>query len=885
MGVSAIPKVCIPVNGIPAIHRALATYQSCGIRQHLLIVGNQAGKVMETVGEKFCNVAYVYQKEQLGTAHALRCICQGLPSIPEEADLLIVAGDRIIEQGILERLFDNYYSSQADLALLALRCRPRSTQGRLYCDPDNGGPVAILEMADIRQRRAYRKLRAITLAGGQPNREELRKTLEENFFGLGKEIDCGKGERAFAGLWGKLYGEADLSRDELLALLPEERTFFRLPTGAGEQNLSPEEAEALPYGNTSVYLLKYRTLRNALQNLSRDNAQGEEYLSDLLGIVCQEARRQKRSSAIAVLKVDDLNRVLGFNNPAELLEVETILREGTLSDNAPRWKPEVFVPLRHWQDYFAALPDQDSPAARQLADIYGQDQDIISRQAKIILAVLTQGAAIYPPDTPVGLLRMPGRLNVMGRHVDHQGGNCNLMTISFETVMLVHPRQDDLVTVRHCDAENFSGGEFSISEVIASLPWDDWNSVVNSETLMKRFREYGVHWSEYIKAAVLRLQKKFPTRPLHGMDVLVAGNIPMAAGLSSSSSLIVGAAEAAVAANNLDTFPAQLVTLCGEGEWFVGTRGGSADHAAVKMGRQGSVVKVRFFDFAVEETVPFPPDYAMVVCDSGIQARKSSETRDQFNHRISCYRIGFELIRNFFPQYRALLHHLRDVNVRTLNIPLSKIYRILLTLPEKATLPELQALLPDIDIQSLCANHNPPADGLYPIRGVVLFGLSECERSAAYVDYLKQGDVATIGKLMRVSHDGDRVVSHTADWQETPYHNPMDNAYILDRLSDLESGLTERVINAQLIWQPGAYSCSLPAIDLMTDIANRTPGISGAQLAGAGLGGCMMVLCQKKAVADLRNNLQKMYYGPAGKEPTILVCRPVAGGGLLKISQ
>jgi N-acetylgalactosamine kinase len=885
MKVASTPKVCIPVNGIPAIQRALGIYQSCGIRQHLVIVGNQAGKVIETVGEKFSNVAYVYQKEQLGTAHALRCVCQGLPSIPDDADLLVVAGDRIIEPGILEQLFDKYYSNHADLALLALRCRPRSGQGRLYCDPDTGTPVAILEMADIRQRMAYQQLRTAVLAAKTPAKAELRKLLEETFFGPGREVNAGKGECAFAELWRKLYGEAELSRAELLALLPEERTFFQLQTSAGRQKLMPAEAEALPYGNTSVYLLKYRTLRNALQKLSRDNAQGEEYLSDLLNIVWQEAWRDKKTPAIAVLKVDDLNRVLGFNNPAELLEVEAILSANTLSDDTPRWKTDVFWPLQAWQNYFFAWDDAASPAGRQLVEIYGQDHEIIARQASIIMSVLEQGAGMYPGNTPVGLVRMPGRLNVMGRHVDHQGGNCNLMTISFETVMLVHPRQDDIVTVRHCDPANFSGSEFSISEVIASLPWEDWNSVVNSEALMKRFREYGVHWSEYIKAAVLRLQKKFPTRPLHGMDVLVAGNIPMAAGLSSSSSLIVGAAEAAVAANNLDTFPAQLVTLCGEGEWFVGTRGGSADHAAVKMGRQGSVVKVRFFDFAVEETVPFPDDYAMVVCDSGIQARKSSAPRDQFNHRISCYRIGFELIRQLFPQYRALLQHLRDVNVRTLNVPLAKIYRILLALPEKATLPELQAMLPGIDIQTLCASHNPPADGLYPIRGVVLFGLSECERSAAYVQHLKNGEIATIGKLMKVSHNGDRVVSYTDDWQEIPYLNPMDNAYILDRLSDLESGLPERVIRAQLIWQPGAYSCSLPAIDLMTDIANRTPGVAGAQLAGAGLGGCMMVLCQKKAIADLQSNLKKIYYGPAGKEPAILVCRPVAGGGMLKISQ
>ncbi len=81
------------------------------------------------------------------------------------------------------------------------------------------------------------------------------------------------------------------------------------------------------------------------------------------------------------------------------------------------------------------------------------------------------------------------------------------------------------------------------------------------------------------------------------MDIVVSGNIPLAAGLSSSSSLVVGAAEATIAINGLETFPAQFVDLCGEGEWFVGTRGGSADHAAIKLGQkreghQGDLLRV-----------------------------------------------------------------------------------------------------------------------------------------------------------------------------------------------------------------------------------------------------------------------------------------------------
>ena len=77
---------------------------------------------------------------------------------------------------------------------------------------------------------------------------------------------------------------------------------------------------------------------------------------------------------------------------------------------------------------------------------------------------------------------------------------------------------------------------------------------------------------------------------MRGADIIVAGDIPIAAGLSSSSALVVAAAEAIVAVNQLNIFPSQLIDLCGEGEWFVGTRGGTADHAAIKLGQRSRVV-------------------------------------------------------------------------------------------------------------------------------------------------------------------------------------------------------------------------------------------------------------------------------------------------------
>jgi N-acetylgalactosamine kinase len=260
---------------------------------------------------------------------------------------------------------------------------------------------------------------------------------------------------------------------------------------------------------------------------------------------------------------------------------------------------------------------------------------------------------------------------------------------------------------------------------------------------------------------------------------------------------------------------------------------------------------------------------------------------------VACYRIGLKLLRKRFPQYAHLLHHLRDFNVRTLGAPLSWIYKSLLRLPEQATQDELRLLLaseqalagkqPDdpYPLESLFATHRPPPDGLYPIRGVVLYGLAECERSRRFADALQAGELERIGRLMTLSHDGDRVVRTTPEGDQRPCHAPTSNSYLLDLIEDLESGEPERVQRAQLEWQPGSYRCSVPEIDRMVDLSVRVEGVVGAQLAGAGLGGSMMVLAHSGAVSRLRASLRTHYYQPYGQPPAMLLCEPIAGSGVL----
>ncbi|MBN2507380.1 MAG: NTP transferase domain-containing protein [Verrucomicrobia bacterium] len=849
MGSSDRHKVCFEVLGVPVIIRALETYNLCGAMMNIVVVGMMADKVMATVHPRVPGTVFAFQDQPRGTGDAARQGAAILERLRFEGDVLVVAGDKVIEPGVIRRMLTAHHRAEADVTL-ATAVRPLHSSTGILLKSRRGHIVGILEESD--------RQRLIALAGihqafqhQTPLPHEVVRTLVSRH--------CGDKTAAtlLQDLWAGTAAGQPLARDAFeQRFSPDARHGL---VRAGTRAVRADQVLArFDQMNLSTYLFRAPVLYDALHRLHAARSGKEEYLTDVFALLA----RRPHPARVVGCEVGDVRDLMAYNNPQELLAIEEVYRarQGVPAAATPAVAPHHLAPVQAWEN----LLNAPSPAARrQFRQWYGEEVPWAA-----IRRVVQAFGDRYGTGSPVAIMRSPGRINVLGRHIDHQGGTVNVMAINREIILVAAPRTDDRVSLANTDPTQFASQEFRISDLVARLDWDDWQHVVDGPRIQRLLEAARGDWGNYVMAACLRLQDLFRDRRLRGLDMLVGGDIPMGAGLSSSSALVVATAEAITAFNRLPVSSRRLVSLCGEGEWFVGTRGGAADHAAIKLSRRGYVTRVDFFPFRIEDTARFFPGHDLVVCNSGVYAGKSHQARNTFNQKVTAYHIGRVWFKMLRPDLAPRIEHLRDLTPNHLGLRHPEWLRLLAQLPVRITRARVQAAFghmiePERDrLARLFLSHDAPPDG-YPVRDVVLFGLAEMARARRCLTLLKRKNAAELGRLMRLSHDGDRVsrADPQGRWRRCPMSVPDRALRALARRPGSDRDLATL---------SGAYGCSLPEIDRIVDLVQPLPGVEGAQLAGAGLGGCVMVLAQKAHTADILRALD-------GHGIQAEVFRPIAG--------
>ena len=534
--------------------------------------------------------------------------------------------------------------------------------------------------------------------------------------------------------------------------------------------------------------------------------------------------------------------------------------------------PQRGTSLKQGSQHIARLQSPDPELELRFCHLYGDDPGLLEARKRAYRSLLEAFLSVYG-DRPVTVVRSPARINLLGMHVDHRGGHVNHLCIAREILIAAEPRKDDVVAMHNTDPQ-FEPRTFRIGKELPPNRRGDWFRTIEQASIRPG------DWQNYVRAPILRLQDMLRDRTLRGMNLMVTGDIPQGMGLSSSSALVIAAMEAILRINDLTLSPQEKITFCGEGEWYVGTRGGWGDHAAMVYGKRDRIAHIGFFPLSVE-MVSFFPEYKVVACNSFVQARKAIGAKHTYNARVAAYEIGLMWIKKLMPECAERLVHFRDVNIRNLDWSLEQIYGLLKALPERITRGEALEAFPDHReaLDRLFRTHDEPEEG-YPIRQVCLYGLAECERSRLCVDFLKRGDAAGFGRLKYIAHSGDRVCTFGDDGKR-PWNNRVTDEDLDRLIASLRSADPQTRVSAQLHLQPGGYGCSCEELDQLVDIAKGVDGVAGAGLTGAGLGGCVLVLVREECVQDLIDAMNRQYYIPRGFPSGAEVCTSVEGAGVV----
>jgi galactokinase len=207
------------------------------------------------------------------------------------------------------------------------------------------------------------------------------------------------------------------------------------------------------------------------------------------------------------------------------------------------------------------------------------------------------------------VVRAPGRVNLIGEHIDYCGLPVFPMALRRSVHVAFQPRADRETRLVNRDPR-FAPSVFAVNENIPPAPAGDWGN--------------------YARAAAQALAQRFPD--LRGVDALVDSDLPIAAGLSSSSALLVSMALAIMHANGVTLEPLELMELLARGERYVGTAGGGMDQAIILGARTGCASRIDFHPLRLTPTA-VPADWQFIVAWSLVHAEKSGAVRRAYNER------------------------------------------------------------------------------------------------------------------------------------------------------------------------------------------------------------------------------------------------------------
>ncbi len=214
------------------------------------------------------------------------------------------------------------------------------------------------------------------------------------------------------------------------------------------------------------------------------------------------------------------------------------------------------------------------------------------------------------PDADI-IVFAPGRVNIIGEHTDYNGGNVLPAALDMGTYLAVTKRDDNIV---RAFSVNFNENvEFTLDNLPDTKKW-----------------------YRYIAGALQALKELYNITLPSGFDMVVEGDIPDGAGLSSSASFGVGIITALNRLFNLGLTPVETALAAQKTEHLTGVNCGIMDQFASAMGKKDHGILLNCNTLEYKYVPMNLGDYTLVIMDS--QKKRQLHESKYNERRAECER-------------------------------------------------------------------------------------------------------------------------------------------------------------------------------------------------------------------------------------------------------
>lgn len=477
------------------------------------------------------------------------------------------------------------------------------------------------------------------------------------------------------------------------------------------------------------------------------------------------------------------------------------------------------------------------PHKSHLSQIYAKPDGQFERYRKL----LTDFAETYGPEyiSPDLIIRSPGRVNLIGDHIDYCLFPCLPMAVENDMIIAASVTRDATVEIANTNP-SFSRESFKLNV-------DDREKDIVDIDATKS------DWVNYFKCGLVVADDHIKSVPGHvrgaGLRVMVDGNVPTGSGLSSSAAFVVCATDLVLLANDYSHVSKDLLTkLSITCEQHVGVNSGGLDQSASIFGSAGSALFVSFYPELKAEKFSFPntnPKIAFLISNSLVVSNKHETGPVNYNLRVvevtlgailMAKKLGFKLPPNGNLQagtFRDVLDLYFKNSSKKFGDDIDD---------------SIEKLNKMIELTNELVDHREEGYTTEEIASDLGVSVEELKKQYMTTYPVRYKTLQLYKRALHVYCEAKRVLEFTKVMQSS---SSLSSEQVFQQLGDL--------LNKSHASARDLCNNSCPELDEICEIALAN-GSYGSRVTGAGFGGCAVHLVPSNDAEKLKKALIEKYY-------------------------